>query len=296
VRWAAILLRAWRRGGTVTVVDVDRSRLAAIANEGILVSDDLGSRSVEVEAKLAEDLDQAADLIIVFTKGMHTLAAAESVRSRVSDATAVLTLQNGLGNDLILADVFGAEKIVIGMTDVPADLTGPNSVSSHGQAHIVAGPYTSQGKSRADAVAAILRPAGFDVEVDDAVRVQIWEKVAFNSAMNATATVANLTVGEMDSEPGRRVIDRLWGEVADVAEASGILVDRNRIAAKVRNALDHHGGHKPSMLQDVLAGRRTEIESINGAVARFAKERGVPVPGNSVLADLVRMIELKRSL
>lgn len=278
-------------GNSVTVIDVDQGRLDLIATDGIVVSDDRGERTVRVSAKLASQVQGPVDWLIIFTKGMHTQQAAASARHLADDQTAILTLQNGLGNDAVLADAFGADRVVIGMTDVPVDLTGPNLVASHGAAKVVVGDYIAGSTAKAEGVAALLRQAGFTAQTDGNVRGQIWEKVAFNASMNATAAVTGLAVGGLDSEAGRRIIAATTAEVADVAQAEGIVVDRQRIARTVENALENHVHHKPSMLQDVLAGRRTEIENINGAVARLGKAKQVPTPVNHVLADLVRMIE-----
>lgn len=282
-------------GHEVCVIDVDRTRLELIGREGIVVEDDRGERRVKLAAGLANEFSNPVDLLIIFTKGMHTTDAAKSAKHLASPDTAVLTLQNGLGNDDVLAQHFGAQSVVIGMTDVPADLTGPNCVSSHGRAHVVIGEYGREAAALVDKVAELIESAGFSVETDAEVRKQIWEKVAFNAAMNASSAVTRLTVGQLDTEAGRRLIESLWREVADVAEALSLTVDRQRIAEKVRNALDHHGGHKPSMLQDVLAGRRTEIETINGAVVRHGERCGVATPVNRILADLVRMVEADRT-
>ena len=286
--FAACLAEA---GKQVSVIDVDRTRLELMNLSGIHVRDDRGERSVSVAARTAAEAVGPIDLLIVFTKGMHTAAAAASVAHLVTSETLVLTLQNGLGNDDVLAAQLGSASLVIGMTDVPVDLVAPNEVASHGQATVTIGDYQSGSTVLAERVGGVLEAASFNVKIDSAVRIRIWEKVAFNAAMNATAAVTGLTVGALGSEPGRRVIAQATREVAAVAKAQDIAVDESRIAATVRNALDHHTHHKPSMLQDIIAGRPSEIENINGAVVRRGQDLGVATPVNAVLADLVRMME-----
>ncbi len=97
-----------------------------------------------------------------------------------------------------------------------------------------------------------------------------------------------------NSEPGRRLAFAIAEEVADTAEAKSIPLDRAAIRHKIEHALEHHRGHKASMLQDRQAGRPTEIETINGAVVRAAEAVGVKVPVTAALADLVRLLELRR--
>jgi len=146
-------------------------------------------------------------------------------------------------------------------------------------------------QAHAEKVAAMFSAAGLGAAADAAVQVAVWEKVAFNAALNSIAAVTGLTVGGMDAPAGRRIAGAVVGEVVATAAATGIALDPERIAAKVDFALANHRGHKASMLQDLLAGRPTEIEAINGAVTRAAAAAGIPVPVTSTLADLVRLIE-----
>jgi 2-dehydropantoate 2-reductase len=95
----------------------------------------------------------------------------------------------------------------------------------------------------------------------------------------------------MDSEPGRRLLGAVANEAISVAGALGIHLDGKRVQAKIANALIDHGDHRPSMLQDFSAGRKTEVDSINGAVVRAGQAAGVATPINATLADLIRMME-----
>ena len=279
-------------GTAVTLIEVDDARIAALNRDGITVDDALGMRVVSVAAGRAADLDGIADLIVLFTKGAHTASAAASIAHLVGPDTRALTLQNGIGNADAIAAVVPAERILVGVTDVPCDLVGPTSVASHGKGRSVLGDFAGGDVAGPDAVVGLLRGAGLDAEHDPHVQIAIWEKIAFNAAMNALCTVSGLPVGGLDNEPGRRLIAGVRDEAVAVAHASGITVDAARIAAKIDNALANHVHHKPSMLQDRLAGRRTEIETINGAVVRAGVAAGIATPVNQTLADLVRTIEL----
>jgi len=278
-------------GAEVTVIDVDAARLAALGEHGITLSDDGGERTVAVAARTAVAARGPVDLLMLFTKTIHSAAAIRSAAHLAGSDTYALTLQNGLGNAEAIAEVLPAERILVGFTDVPADLEGPTRVSSHGDGRIWLGGFVAEAMPGAERVAALFRRAALNAEADAQVQVAIWEKVAFNAALNSLATVTGLTVGGMDTPAGRRIAAAVVGEVAATAAARGILVDRPSIDAKVAHALAHHRGHKASMLQDRLAGPRTEIETINGAVVRFAEDAGIAVPVTATLADLVRLIE-----
>ena len=278
-------------GAAGTVGDVDRDRLAAMAREGIVLSDDEGARTAQVQAATSDEVTGPVDLVMLFTKGLHSAAAARSVARLARAGTSALTLQNGIGNAELLAEVFAPESVLMGVTDFPADLTGPNSVASHGAGHVRLGGFVPGAQPAAAPVAELFNRAGLATEVDEKVDVAMWEKVAFNAALNAMATVTGLTVGGLAAPPGRRIAAAIVGETVAVAAARGIILDRAAIDARVDFAMKNHRGHKASMLQDRLAGRATEIETINGAVARFGEAAGVATPVTATLADLVRLIE-----
>lgn len=282
-------------GVSVTLVDVDAQRLAILDSEGILLSDDGGERIVPVHAALAGDVKGPADLVMVFTKGMHSAAAARSVTHLADGSAYALTLQNGIGNAEAIAEVFTPGRVLMGVTDLPADLDGARRIESHGQGHIRLGGFTAEAQPAAQAIVALLNRARLNAEADGAIQAAVWEKVAFNAALNALATVTGLTVGGIDQAPGHRIAAAIVSEVVETAATQGICLERSRIDARIAFALANHRSHKASMLQDRLAGRPTEIESINGAVVRVGERTGVPTPVTSTLADLVRLLEAARS-
>jgi 2-dehydropantoate 2-reductase len=142
-------------------------------------------------------------------------------------------------------------------------------------------------------VAAALSRAGLQADVDAMVWAAVWEKVAFNAALNSVCAVTGCTVDQLDAVPGgRELAIGIVDEVIAVAQASGIAADGAKTRANVTHAIAAHVGHKPSMLQDVLAGRATEIEFINGAVVAVAARLGTPVPRTTSLLALVRLMEL----
>lgn len=278
-------------GNAVTVVDVDPARLELIAGEGIVLDDDAGRHVAQVRAARAENVSGPVDLLMLFTKSMHSAAAIRSAAHLVDTGCTVLTLQNGLGNVEAIAEVFPAERIAWGVTDFPADIEGANLVASHGQGHIFLGKWPRGVDVRTEGIASLLSAAGLNAVADPEVPVAVWEKVAFNAALNALCTVSGLPVGGLDHPAGRRAARAVTDEIAKIAAAEGIAMDRARLNDKVAFAIANHRGHKPSMLQDRLAGRPTEIESINGALLAAAARSGVPAPALALLTDLVRLGE-----
>lgn len=284
--------RLGERCARVTLVDVDGERLAVIGRDGVTLRDDDGERTIRVDAATAEHVKGPVHLLLLFTKGIHSEAAIASVAHLASPGLIALTLQNGLGNAELLAASFGAQNVLMGTAHVPADLIGPASVVTHGFGFLDVGGFTAQAQVRAPMVAHLLACAGFRAELPPNIKVAVWEKVAFNAALNATAMICQVANAGIDNAPGRRIAAAVVEETVNVALAQGIPVDRQHIESTLDAALREHAHHKASMLQDREHGRRTEIETINGAIAAIGARLGVPAPVCDTLADVVRVIEL----
>jgi 2-dehydropantoate 2-reductase len=289
--FAARLVEA---GAGVTLVDVDERRLSLINRQGVHLMDDYGERQVQIKAAQAKDLSGPVDLVILFTKGIHSRAAVRSVAHLTSLLPIALTLQNGIGNAEILAETFGPDRVLMGTAHVPADIEPPDRVISHGFARVHLGGFTAAAQPYAAAAAALLDRAKFEPVVTAAPLVAIWEKLAFNAGLNALAMVAEARNGQMNNEPGLRIAHAIVNETVAVARARGIALDAEGIRRTVDVALSKHPSHEASMLQDRRAGRRSEIETLNGAVASVGASLGVPTPVTATLADLVRVIEAKK--
>lgn len=279
-------------GHDVELLDVNPGQIAAVREHGLLIRTDAGERRLALPIMRPEEAKTQPNWLIVFTKTMYTPAALESARHLIGPQTRLLSLQNGLGNAEKLAAFADASRIAIGMTTIPADLVAPGEVHSHGasKTRVV---MVDGGKDAAlAALATALNAAGLPCEVDPEAVVAIWEKVAFNVALNSLCAVTGRTVGALGADTdGRRLAHAVASEVLAVAQAEGLAVSPGRAQTTIDHALDHHAGHKPSMLQDLLAKRPTEIETLNGAVVRAAEKHGISAPRTEALYALVKMAE-----
>jgi 2-dehydropantoate 2-reductase len=279
----------------VTLVDIDDTHLDAIRREGLHLTTDTGSRVVSnLCVSRPEQVAAAPQLLIVFTKTMHTEAALASAQALLGPHTAVLSLQNGLGNVERIARHVPRERVMVGMTTWPADKPGAAQVSSHGAGEIRLMNADGEAHAHVRRTVDALNSAALNCTADPDVWSAIWEKVAFNAALNSVCALTQCTVGELSNLPdGEALTLKIVAEVAAVARASGVAVDEAHVVGNVRHALANHRAHRPSMLQDVLAGRKTEIEAINGAVVAAAHAVGVAVPCTDCLLQLVRLVDVR---
>jgi 2-dehydropantoate 2-reductase len=193
-------------GYPVVLVDIDDAHIGAIASLGLHLATDDGDRFIPVQIGRAESLHGEVDFLFVFTKAHHTVSALASVRHLIGADTWAVTLQNGLDAGDRLAQTVSRRRIAIGMTNWPAQLAAPGHVVSHGTGEVRVWSLSGDADPALSEIAGVLTHAGLQCSVDPNVLVAIWEKVAFNAAMNAIAAVSGLRVGEMADSPDIRAI------------------------------------------------------------------------------------------
>jgi len=284
--------RLAQSGQQVTLVDVRADQVEAINARGLIVDEHGGSHVVKVAARLPEQLTARADWILLFTKSFASDAALAGAIRAIGPDTWILTLQNGLGHVETIKKYVDAARVVVGTTTIPSDTVGLAHVHTRGSGTTKIMSVEGGASDRLRALAAALTAAGLPCEMSERVWESIWEKLAFNAAMNSLTAVTGLTVGQVGrSAPGAALADRVAQEVTAVAHRQGIAADLSIVRREIATAFREHVDHKPSMLQDVLARRPTEIEHINGAVAREAARLGMSVPATEMLYQLVRTLE-----
>jgi 2-dehydropantoate 2-reductase len=283
-------------GHDVLLLDVSAPLVEKINADGVVVERD-GERTTRVPA--ARDASQwgRADAVIFFVKGYHTEAAAELAAPLVGRGTAVASLQNGWGNEEVLAGRFGAGNVVAGVTYNSGTVLGLGHVAHTNEQLTVIGPYAGESVDVARPLEAALRDAGFPVEATPGIVTEVWKKLVLNCATLPTAALSRLTTGAL-GEPGPMLdlCDDLAREAVAVAHALGLDLDAEERVATINDLLARGGAGKASMLQDVEAGRRTEIDTINGAVVREASRNGVDVPLNGAMVALVKGYERANGL
>jgi 2-dehydropantoate 2-reductase len=281
-------------GATVVLLDVNEDHMAAIRDHGLHMTRDGRTSIISLPVMRPEQLQTAPDLVIVLTKQMHTAAALSALGPYRLAQSWVLTLQNGLGNCELIQRHLPRERILLGVTTYPADLSAPGRVASHGGGLVRL--MTADGVVRPviAEIVALFNAAGQDCLADPDVQVAIWEKVAFNAALNSICGVTGCRVGQVAAMPqARQLVHAVAAEVVAVAVHVGIGVDAARIHDAVEHAMLAHAQHKPSMLQDLLAGRPTEIAAINGAVVAAATRAGQSAPLTEALLTLIRLCEVR---
>jgi 2-dehydropantoate 2-reductase len=288
---------AWlsRAGHDVTLIDVSRPAIEAINAGGLVVEEKDGTAPV---FKLRATDDPASvgpvDLIVNFVKCYHTEAAVTAARPMLGPGTTILSLQNGWGNVDRIAAVAGRERVLVGLTYHGGTLLGPGRVKHPGLGMTFLGELSGEITPRLRSVDDALRAAGFETTLSPRILDEVWKKLALNCCTLPTSALMRFFAHELVGYPtAKDAMALILGEVVAVARARGIALDYDERWAAITGLLEKAIGGKASMLQDVEAGRQTEIEVINGAVAKAGREAGVATPVNDMMVAMVSALQAK---
>jgi 2-dehydropantoate 2-reductase len=270
----------------VTLVGRD-PHVSAVREEGLAVSGEYEFR-VHPDAT-TEGTRLEADLAVVTVKSYDTAEAARELATGSFDA--VLSLQNGLGNERELAARVVA-PVLAGTATYGALSEGPGAVRCTGVGEVVLGSLGGEA-DLARQVAEAYTAAGVACTAVEDVRRRLWEKCAVNAAINPLTALAGVENGAVLDDPAREVARSAARETARLARSGGIELTDDDALAALDAVVEATADNRSSMLQDVERGRCTEIDAINGYVVEHAAD---PVPTNAALAGLVKTWELGRGL
>ena len=276
-------------GHDVTAVDVDADHVAAIREHGLRVEGASGDRTVRIRATTSPAEVAPVELVVIATKSAAARAAAESARPFLAVETTVLTIQNGLGAADEVAAVVGEGRVVVGIAGgFGASLVAPGHAHHHGMEIVRLGELDGPSTERTERVAEAWRAAGFTVETLDDVRRLQWEKLICNACYAGIGGLLGLTLGGVLASPHAWAAAlRCAEEALAVGRARGVDLDIPDCEAYVRAYGEAIPDARPSLLLDLLAGKPTEVEWINGSVVREGALVGVPAPANELVTALV---------
>jgi 2-dehydropantoate 2-reductase len=222
-------------------------------------------------------------------KSYDTASAAEALRPFWKRA-AFLSLQNGLGNVETLAA--GADRVLGGVTYHGVTFVGPGEVKHAGVGDTILGPFRGTTLEDAEQIRRALDESGLATTATDDIQRVLWTKAVVNACFNPITGLLRVKSGVLKgSEPLMALCRSIVEEAATIAAAEGTALDVEALMERVRAVSAATAENRSSMLQDLERGGRTEIDAINGWIARLGSERGLPCPVNRALTLLVKAAE-----
>lgn len=276
----------------IWLFDKDKERSAKIEKQGITVDGFSSTWQVQLRATSDAKAVGEADVIVICVKAYDTKSALLPIKSLVGESTSVLTLQNGIGNIEVIAEVFGPDKVIGGVTNLAATLLDAGHVKFTGKGETVLGRIDGKIPVELRSIREVFNKAGLDTRISRDIKGLLWSKLIINAGINALTAITRVNNGRLlELENLRKIARNAVTEAVKVAKRKRVKLAYDDPLAKVEAVCEATSANISSMLQDVLRKKRTEIDFINGVIVRQAQELDIPVPVNEVLVGLVKTIE-----
>jgi len=279
------------RGGTPVILIARQARVEAIERDGLFIDAVHFQGRVPVTASSDVTVVKSADVVLFCVKTVDTESAAHELRPHLSPGALVISLQNGVDNVERIRRASGIEAIRA-VVYVAAEMTSPARVKHSGRGDLILDRGKEGRRADMQTIAALFERAGVPCRLSEQIEVEQWTKMVLNCAYNAISALARANYGAIAHNTlVHAVMEQAISEAVAVARAAGIPmndVDMQAAGSKLGDAMSRATS---STAQDMARGKLTEIDSLNGYIARRGKELGVATPVNQTLHALVKLLE-----
>ena len=274
-----------RAGHTVTLIGRPQ-HVQAILARGLRMQTLGFDEAVPLAASTEASAVAGADVVLFAVKSPETEAAGEQMRAHLKPGALVLCLQNGVDNAERLRRVLPGATVAAAVVYVATEMAGPGHLRHHGRGELVIEPTPAS-----EAVARAFVASGVPTEISDNVRGALWAKLILNCAYNALSAVGRIAYGELVLRPGIQDVMRdVVAECRAVAAADGVSIPGD-VDLAVRRIAETMPSQYSSTAQDLMRGKPSEIDHLNGYVVQRGAALGVPTPANRVLWAMVKLVE-----
>ena len=245
----------------------------------------LNGQKIDLDYILPSDFWDA-DLIIIATKASGLDSAISYIKNFVGENTLIISLLNGISSEEKIAKVYGNDKVIPAYFIGHSAVRDGNSVTQDGVGKIVFGKNERLEK--------FFKENQIDYEIPEDIIYSLWLKFGVNIFLNQPSAIMNLTMGEMKHNKNfMNFAQKLVAEVKQIAQASGVKNLENYEQEVLESIKLMSDDGKTSMLQDILAGRKTEVDIFAGEIIERGKRFGIATPYNQTLYDLIKILEDK---
>ena len=278
----------------VTLVGTNPAKMQAINQTGVTIREMDGSEhTYRPHATADTSALSPVDLVLVQVKASASEAALTKNKNLIGPETILMTLQNGMGHDALLSRFAAREQIVIGTTQQGSYKLGETAVCHSGLGKTFLGTVTGD-SSRFAALAEVFAGCGFPCEVCPQVQGMIWDKLMINASSSVLSGILQVAQGYVEQDPHAWALaEKLIRELCAAATAEGYPFDADEQIARIRLHLQKAPDGFTSIYADLKAGRRTEVDVINGAVVAAGHRHNIPVPTHEFVVELVHAMETR---
>lgn len=259
-----------------------------------------GQKEAQIDGIFAsiEQIKENLDLIIVSVKAYDTESVINQIKPVVGKDTLVLLAQNGYGNYETATSVLGKEKVILSRVIFGAKVIEPGTaeVTVIADDIIIGQPENAISEEKLIEIAKIFNDSGLPTRVSQDVYAILWDKILYNSALNPLGAILECSYGSLaEYEETKEIMNKIVEEIFNVAKIKKIKLNWNDYKDYLQHFYERlvppTAKHFPSMYYDIKQGKKTEIDALNGAIVKLAKECNVPVPVNETITNLMKAKE-----
>lgn len=288
----------YRQGNDVTLIDGWEPQATAVKHEGLHI--DINGEDYHLNIPMYQDTEIPSDLqfdiVFLFTKAMQLERMLTHIQPHIHDTTIMVCTMNGLKHEDRIVNYVDKSRIVRGVTTWTAGLESPGHTHLMGSGPVEIGSLVPEGQNNVEVIYNLLEQAKLNPHKSEDLQQSIWKKICVNGTANALCTILECRLSTLnESEYVRKLVYDITKEIVEVATVDDVHLNADEVYHYLIDLNDKVGPHFPSMYQDLINNnRRTEIDYINGAVARLGSEHHIDAPINQFVANMVHAKEEQR--
>lgn len=280
-------------GNEVTLIDTWPDHVEAINTNGLEVDFNGEKGTEKIPAFFPQDVKDTFDVVFVFTKSMQLANMLEAIQHTLTEDTKIICLLNGLGHKQTLAKYIPVKNIFMGTTVWTAGIDAPGKVHFMGQGPVELQNIDPNEKQAAEELVEMMAKAGLNGQYSDNVVFSTWRKACVNGTLNVLCSILDCDIEELSkTETCRNMMTSIITEFSLGAKVEGVTLDVTETVDYLMDLCGKVGPHYPSMHQDLIQNHRpTEVDYLNGAVAKMGQEHGFDAPTCQMITDLIHAKE-----
>ena len=284
------------KGLDVVLIDVWKEHVDAINKNGLKMDGHGGDRFIKIKATTDPSTLKTVDAIIIMCKATALKTALTNSKNIIGDNTMLMSFQNGIGHEAIMQEIAGKDKVLGGTTTQASNIVGPGHIKNHGSLPSWIGEYEGGMSDRVSNLAETFTAHNLETIAVADIKKRKWMKLFALTAIGPLSSVFNLHHTDLYITNKNQKVSRSLGkqiilETRAVAKADGVDVTEDECLEMFNKIVDSKQTNKSSMCFDILNKRKTEIEFINGAVAKIGKSHGIKTPMNDLMYNMIMVKE-----
>ena len=284
------------KGLDVVLIDVWKEHVDAINKNGLKMDGHGGDRFIKIKATTDPSTLKPVDAIIIMCKATALKTALTNSKNIIGDNTMLMSFQNGIGHEAIMQEIAGKDKVLGGTTTQASNIIGPGHIKNHGSLPSWIGEYEGGMSDRVSDLAETFTAHNLETIAVADIKKRKWMKLFALTAIGPLSSVfdlhhTDLYITNKNQKVSRNLGKQIILETRAVAKADGVDVTEDECLEMFNKIVDSKQTNKSSMCFDILNKRKTEIEFINGAVAKIGKSHGIKTPMNDLMYNMIMVKE-----